>query len=130
MSIYFNAATAQEQIACLLDMSPPDWVGVRVALTEIDEATQMFTEPSEVFKLQDLYNDLNITNNISQPQTSGHQAVMPYLALIILYTYSPNFEGHVENHSEVHKLNQDARQMLFSFLTASQVLRGGFARLR
>ena len=117
MGVYFNAVTAQEQIAQLLDMSsPPDLAGERITLSELDEATQMFMESSEVYKLQALYKDM--------AQLHISPAVMPYLALIILYTYSPSYEGNLDDYNEVLKLNQDARQMLFCFL--AQVRRPTF----
>ena len=113
LGIYFNGKTAQEQIVSLLGMIlPPDWVGERVTLSDLDEATQMFRELSEVYKLQALHNDMAMLDI--------NPATMPYLALIILYTYSPCYEGNLDDYNEVLKLNQDARQMLFSFLAVSQ----------
>ena len=111
--MYLNAPTAQDQVAYLLGMaSQPSWEGERVTLSELDEATQMFTESSEVYKLQALHKELDMLQICP--------AVMPYLALIVLYTYSPSYEGNLDNKNEVLRLNQEARLMLFSFLSVSQ----------
>ena len=66
---------------------------------------------SEIFKLNNLYEELG--------RLLMSRNIMAYLALAILYSYST--DNNLDSSSEILRLNQEARQMLFSYLVANQV---------
>ena len=71
----------------------------------------MFEEVSEIFVLRSLYNEIG----------TFPASIHPYLALTILYNYGPQLEIMLEDATQIFELSREARHMLFSFGTVTQV---------
>ena len=116
LGTYHNAPNAQAQMAALFGThcaggAEESTSLKKISLQELNDVTKMFEEVSEIFVLRSLYNEIGTIPTV----------IHPYLALTILYNYGPQLEIMLEDAKQIFKLSRDARHMLFSFGTVTQV---------
>ena len=116
LGAYHNAPTAQAQMAALFGTHCAGGAeeftsSKKISLQELNDGTKMFEEVSEIFVLRSLYNEMG----------TFPASIHPYLALTILYNYGPQLEIMLEDATQIFELSRDARHMLFSFGTVTQV---------